>query len=60
MSKGEQPTIGADETAPAGGRGMSRHRAAGSPRPSTSTGEAFQFWVLGTVAVIGALGTVAA
>ncbi|MFJ8537456.1 NADH-quinone oxidoreductase subunit J [Streptomyces sp. NPDC093591] len=25
---------------------------------STSTGEAFQFWVLGTVAVIGALGTV--
>jgi len=29
--------------------------AAGS---RTSTGEAFQFWVLGTVAVIGALGTV--
>jgi NADH-quinone oxidoreductase subunit J len=25
---------------------------------STSTGEAFQFWILGTVAVIGALGTV--
>ncbi|MGW2491828.1 NADH-quinone oxidoreductase subunit J [Streptomyces sp. NPDC001606] len=25
---------------------------------STSTGEAFQFWVLGTVAVLGALGTV--
>lgn len=25
---------------------------------STSTGEAFQFWVLGTVAVIGALCTV--
>ncbi|MGW1026628.1 NADH-quinone oxidoreductase subunit J [Streptomyces sp. NPDC002577] len=25
---------------------------------TTSTGEAFQFWVLGTVAVIGALGTV--
>ncbi|MER7840191.1 NADH-quinone oxidoreductase subunit J [Streptomyces sp. NPDC096040] len=25
---------------------------------ATSTGEAFQFWVLGTVAVIGALGTV--
>ncbi|MER5212473.1 NADH-quinone oxidoreductase subunit J [Streptomyces sp. NPDC002838] len=25
---------------------------------STSTGEAFQFWILGTVAVVGALGTV--
>jgi NADH-quinone oxidoreductase subunit J len=25
---------------------------------STSTGEAFQFWILGTVAVLGALGTV--
>ena len=25
---------------------------------TTSTGEAVQFWVLGTVAVIGALGTV--
>ncbi|MCX3063315.1 NADH-quinone oxidoreductase subunit J [Streptomyces beihaiensis] len=25
---------------------------------STSTGEAFQFWVLGTVAVLGALGTI--
>src|SRR5262249_28024110 len=25
---------------------------------TTSTGEAFQFWVLGTVAVIGALGTI--
>ena len=28
------------------------------PAYSTSTGEAFQFWVLGTVAVIGALSTV--
>jgi NADH-quinone oxidoreductase subunit J len=37
---------------------MSQFAAAATLAAGTSTGEAFQFWVLGTVAVIGALGTV--
>ncbi|MFA3843273.1 MULTISPECIES: NADH-quinone oxidoreductase subunit J [Streptomyces] len=37
---------------------MSQLAAAATLSAGTSTGEAFQFWVLGTVAVIGALGTI--
>ncbi|MFB6674086.1 NADH-quinone oxidoreductase subunit J [Streptomyces sp. NPDC056390] len=37
---------------------MSQFAAAATLAAGTSTGEAFQFWVLGTVAVIGALCTV--
>ncbi|WP_149826051.1 NADH-quinone oxidoreductase subunit J [Streptomyces tailanensis] len=37
---------------------MTQFAAAATLSAGTSTGEAFQFWVLGTIAVLGALGTV--